>query len=308
MLTERRQVFGQSHWRDFADVSKAELEALAQEYNLPLELMQDCLDPEHLPKLQRTGNMTFLMLRAYDEKAPAGASDVQACTRKLAIFWGENFLLTVHRAPLVWVDEVWDRWEKSSKRTPSQIVSLVHDLVEECLYTYEAPIDNAALTMDKLEDAIFHDSAASATSSHILETSYLAKKRATLFKRMLRLTRDLLPSVSRLGDPGSNVIQSLKEEADRLYFYSDDLVETANDLVQLSISLTTNRTNEVVRILTLVSIFLLPLNLVVGIYGMNFEFMPELHWRFGYPLVILLMIGIEVGIYLLLKKRGWIKG
>jgi magnesium transporter len=124
---------------------------------------------------------------------------------------------------------------------------------------------------------------------------------------MLRLTRDLLPFLSKLGDSSSPAIQSLKDEADRLYFYSDDLVETSNDLVQLSISLTSNRTNQVVRMLTLVSIFLLPLNLVAGIYGMNFRHMPELDWKYGYPTVMLFMILVELGIYWRLKHKKWIR-
>lgn len=307
MSLERRLQFGTSHWRDVAEVNRADLESLAREYGLSTEMVQDCLDPEHLPKIQRLGGVTFLMLRAFDQKAPPEATGVQESTRKVAIFWGENFLLTVHRFPLGWLDGVWSGWEKKAAREATQISSLVHDVIEECIYTYEEPIDSAGVNVEKLEDLIFHEGHAATTSSEILETAYLAKKRAALFKRMLRLTRDFLPLVSKLGDPSSAAIQSLKEEADRLYFYSDDLVETANDLVQLSISLTTNRTNDVVRILTLVSIFLMPLNLVVGVYGMNFEFMPELHWRMGYPLVILLMVGIEVGIYLLLKKKRWIR-
>jgi len=305
MPLERRLEFGSSHWRDFSDVNRADLEALAKEYGLLPDMVQDCLDPDHLPKIQRAGSVTFIMLRAFDEKSPEDATDVQEATRKVAVFWGEHFLLTIHRAPLNWLDAIWTDWERKSAR--ASLAPVVEDIVEESLYTYDAPIDRAYTAIDKLEDAIFHDNSQATAPGHILETAYLAKKRATLFKRMLRLTRDFLPSLSKLGDPGSSTIQNLKEEADRLYFYSDDLVETANDLVQLSISLTTNRTNNVVRVLTIVSIFLMPLNLLVGVYGMNFEFMPELHWQYGYPLVLGLMLLIELGIFWLLKRRGWIR-
>jgi len=307
MALERRLNFGTSHWRDLAEVSKPELEALAAEYGLSPHMVADCLDADHLPKIERSPKVTFLMLRAFDEKSGPDANSVQESTRKVAIFWGENFLLTVHRSPLGWMDSLWNFWDHRSNREPSHLNSVVHDLVEECLYTFEAPIDQAALAVEKLEDAIFQDGNAPTTTGDILEVAYLAKKRAALFKRMLRLTRDLLPFLSKLGDPSSPVIQSLKDEADRLYFYSDDLVETSNDLVQLSISLTSNRTNQVVRMLTLVSIFLLPLNLVAGIYGMNFRHMPELDWKYGYPAVISFMILVELGIFWLLKRKKWIR-
>ena len=306
-MTERRLEFGTAHWRDFAGTSKEELEKLASEYGLNSEMVRDCLDPAHLPKLERSPRVSFLMLRAYDETSAEDASSIQDITRKVAIFMGENFVLTFHRVPLKWMDGVWDHWERKAKREPQQMAALLEDIVEECLYTFEEPIDQAALSIDKLEDNIFHNGQAPVASQYIVEEAYLAKKRATLFKRLLRLTRDVVPSISKIGDPSSSAIQNLKEEADRLYFYSDDLVETANDLVQLSISLASNRTNEVVRVLTLVSIFLLPLNLITGVYGMNFVHMPELNWKFGYPLVILFMTFVEVTVYLFLKKKGWIR-
>lgn len=307
MRVDRKLLFGAAHWRDCTAASKEELGAIASEYRLSPEMVKDCLDPDHLPKIERSAGLTFLMLRAYDSESPEDGTSVQEATRKVAVFWGDGFVLTLHRAPLRWIDELWADWERRSGREPSTLAALVQDLVEECLYTFEAPIDRAGLAVDRLEDTIFREEHASITAGHIVEAAYLAKKRATLFKRLLRLTRDLLPQLSKLGDPSSAVIQNLKAEADRLYFYSDDLVETAHDLVQLSISLTSNRTNQVVRVLTLVSIFLLPLNVVTGIYGMNFRHMPELDFPWAYPAVLLLMIVIEVGIYWVLKRRHWIR-
>jgi magnesium transporter len=270
-------------------------------------MVADCLDPTHLPKISRTPKVTFLMLRAYDEESPEDATTVQELTRKLALFMGENFLLTFHRLPLGWVEGVIEHWERSPRREFAVLSPVIEDIVEECLYTYEGPIDRAGLAVDKLEDNIFHNGQAPIAAAEIVEDAYLAKKRATLFKRLLRLTRDVIPAISKIGDPTSSAIQNLKEEADRLYFYSDDLVETSNDLVQLSISLASNRTNEVVRVLTLVSIFLLPLNLLTGIYGMNFVHMPELQWKYGYLLVIATMFLVEVGVFYVLKRKGWIR-
>ncbi len=306
MHTDRKIEFPDFHWRDGSNLSKDQLKQLAKEYGLSQMMVRDCLDPHHLPKIEKSGTSVLLLLRAFDENAKEDAQTVQESTRKIVLFWGEKFLLTIHRANLPWLNSIWEDWQNKAKDN-NQANSLVHQIVEECLYTYEDPIDKAALAVDELEEQILKDESLASTRSDFLEKAYLAKKRAGLFKRMIRLTRDLFPSLSRLGDASSGSIQSLKEEADRLYIYSDDLVETTNDLVQLSISLTSNRTNDVVRVLTLVSIFLMPLNLIVGIYGMNFEFMPELKWQLGYPAVILFMIILELGIFVLLKKKGWIR-
>ena len=306
-MVERRLDFGSAHWRDFSGTSKEELEKIAAEYGLSKDLVGECLDPTHLPTISRSPKFTFLMLRAYDEESTEDGTTVQELTRKVALFMGENFLLTFHRMPLKWLDGVWELWERSPKRDSAILSPVIEDIVEECLYTFEAPIDRAGLAIDRLEDNIFHNGHAPIAAREIVEEAYLAKKKATLVKRLLRLTRDIVPSISKIGDPTSIAIQNLKEEADRLYFYSDDLVETANDLVQLSISLASNRTNEVVRVLTLVSIFLLPLNLLTGIYGMNFVHMPELHWKYGYLLVLTVMFLVEVLVFYVLKRKGWIR-
>ncbi len=305
MGSDRRLDFGNSHWRDLHNTSREDLERLAAEYDLPRHMILDCLEPGHLPKFQRGPKVSFLMLRSFDESSPLSATTAQEITRKIAIFWGENFLLSVHRSSYHWLDLIFETWQK--KRETGQLAPLLRDIVEECLYTYEDPIDKATVAVEELEDTVFHQATTRPSSRSVLESTYLAKKRATVFKRLLRLTRDILPLISKLEETGSAAIQNLKEEADRLYFYADDLVEGANDLIQLSISLSANRLNEVVRLLTLVSIFLLPLNLIAGIYGMNFHFMPELDKKWGYPAVLVFMVVVEVVIFLVLKNRGWIR-
>lgn len=305
MPSQRRLEFGNAHWLDLTDASEAELKELCRSYGLTEEIAADCLDPSQLPKVQRLADATFLMLRGYDQRSKATASTAQGLTRKVALLWGEGFLVTIHRADLPWLNQVWSQWEKKGKR--DSLIALVHDLVEECLFTYEGPIDAAAEAVAHLEDKIFAEKSTRVTSGQTLGTAYVVKKRAFTMKRILRLTRDLLPFVSKLGEPGSPAVQDLKEEADRLFFYSDDLVESANDLVQLSISMSSNRMNELVRLLTIFSLFLLPLNLVTGIYGMNFDLMPELRHPHGYWVTLFVMAIFVAGMFFFLRKRGWIR-
>lgn len=305
MGSQRRLEFANGHWLDIVDASESELKELCKTYSLPEEVAADCLDPNQLPKVQRLDNATFLMLRGFDDKAKGSASTAQGLTRKVALLWGENFLVTIHRAEMPWLSQVWQQQEKRAKR--EALTPLVHDLIEECLFTYEQPIDDGAESVARLEEKIFAEKGTKITSTHTLSTAYLVKKRAFTMKRLIRLTRDLLPFVSKLGEANSPAVQSLKEEADRLYFYADDLAESANDLVQLSISMSSNRMNELVRLLTIVSLFLLPLNLITGIYGMNFEAMPELHHPHGYHGALISMVAIVAGIYFFLRQRGWIR-
>ena len=125
---------------------------------------------------------------------------------------------------------------------------------------------------------------------------------------MLKLSGDVLAKISaNLFEAGGGPRgQDLKEKVDSLFFYSDQLVEDTNNLLNLHISLSSQRTNEVMRLLTLFSVFFLPLNFIASIYGMNFQHMPELGWTLGYPLVLVIMLSVALGIYLWFRKKRWL--
>jgi magnesium transporter len=93
-----------------------------------------------------------------------------------------------------------------------------------------------------------------------------------------------------------------------MHFYADELLEDVNNLLSIQLALASHRTNEVVRVLTVFSVFFLPLTFIVGIYGMNFRYMPELQERWGYPAAMAGMGFVTLMIYLWFRRRGWLKG
>jgi magnesium transporter len=92
-----------------------------------------------------------------------------------------------------------------------------------------------------------------------------------------------------------------------MHFYADELVDDVNNLLSIQLALASHRTNEVVRVLTVFSVFFLPLTFIVGVYGMNFQYMPELHQRWGYPAVMLGMALVTFAIYVWFRRRGWLR-
>ena len=292
---------GQFRWLDCVMPSPEELGDIAAAYELHPTSVQDCLQPEHLPKFEKFDNALFLIARAYDEHAPEDADSIQELTRKTAIFWNHHFFITIHRQDQRFMVELRETW-KSAASHPSSPFPLLHDLLKQILLTYEAPLLAANENLDRFEEEIF----VVRSEAWMLQELYLLKRKATVFKKMIFLSKDILNALALESRQHRPLLQDLKETADRLFFLSDQLMENTTTLLNLHISLSSHRTNEVMRILTLFSVFFMPLTFIVGIYGMNFIFMPELRHPLGYPIVVLVMLVITFVIYRWFRHKGWL--
>lgn len=319
-------------WIDVVNPTKKQLDTLAKQYNLHATSVKDCLEPEHLPKFERINGVNFFILRAFDEHASITCDTVQELTRKIAIFSGEKFLITVHRKDQAFLKALRERWQDRvselsiAKATPPDTThdgvgevgplpqpkaTVLSDIIKESFYTFEKPIDDGLDRLEEFEMSIF---AAEGAKPFKLRDGYYLKRKAFVFKRILRYSQDVLTKISISGDPGAAPFyQDLRETLDGIYFYSDELLENVNSLLNLHISLSSQitneaslRTNEVVRVLTVFSIFFMPLNFIAGIYGMNFEYMPELRHHNGYFIVLFTMVAVAIGIYSWLHSKGWL--
>ncbi|HOC88567.1 MAG TPA: CorA family divalent cation transporter [bacterium] len=290
-------------WLDSIQPASAELGSIAEAYALHPTSVQDCLQPEHLPKFERFDNAYFLIVRAYDEKCPVDADTVQELTRKIAIFWNAHFFITIHRQDQLFMEGMRNLWSVPGAQIPAEpSIPLLHDLIKRVLISYEAPLEAADSRLDEYEEQVF----VSQSEARILQELYLLKRKATVFKKMIFLTKDVLKSLNIESRTHRPLVQDLIETADRLFFLADQLLENTNTLLSMHISLSSQRTNEVMRVLTLFSVFFLPLTFIVGIYGMNFKYMPELYHPLGYPLILFVMLLVVVGVFLWFRRKGWL--
>ena len=114
VVGSRNQAF---HWLDVVDPSPAELEQVGRDYGLHPTSIQDCLDPEHLPKYEKIGDIAFIITRSYDDACADEADTVQELTRKVAIFVGSNFVITVHRKDQPFMVRLKERWAEMPSDT-----------------------------------------------------------------------------------------------------------------------------------------------------------------------------------------------
>lgn len=292
-------------WIDIETPTQEDFVRLAEEFNIPFQPLATSLDPEHLPKFQCLGDsVCFLILRLFDVTAKPQAGTMQDLSTKLIIFFGKDFLLSIHRLPLDCIEE------KKMKCQFENVTldGLVKALLAKVIATYDKPLDELESKTEVIESRVF-----TLRRKNILREGYLVKRRASVFKKIFKFTTDLFNKLQTFPDHSFQNMEDIKEPLERYSFYADSIYEDITGLLNLHLSLMSQKTNEasfktneVMRILTVVSIFFLPLNFLAGVYGMNFEHMPELKSEHGYHYTLATMFLIAIAIFAWIYKKGWL--
>jgi magnesium transporter len=135
-----------------------------------------------------------------------------------------------------------------------------------------------------------------------LENLYYLKNTCRLNRRIISLSKDVIMQHTST-ERDASALQDVKDLLQKLSLSFDETHDDSANLSTIYLSIVSLKTNDVMKLLTIFSVFFMPLTFIAGIYGMNFEFMPELRWKLGYPMILLVMSLISLIIFLWFKKR-----
>ncbi len=286
-------------WIDITNPSQAELDELSTKYNLHPNAVQDCLKPDHLPKYEEIEQSKFIVSRIYDANQSSDADTIQEVSRKISIFITHDTLITIHRTDQTILSDIRHHYIDSLRCT--DINQLLMIILNKVLLSYEQPALKLNDEIDFYENKIFLKN----KLPSLLKNLYRIKRKVSVNRRILTLTKDIINKLE--SDNHKNVmyreLQDTYVQQETIY---DQLNDDINNVLQLYLSISSQKTNEVIRVLTIFSVFFMPLTFIVGIYGMNFHYMPELEWKFGYLFSMLIMIAVTVIIYLWFKRKDWL--
>ncbi len=293
-------------WLDITEPDEADIQYLTETYNLHPLTLQDCLQPDHLPKFEQTDpHCAFVIIRVYDTKCVSDPDTLQALSNKIALFIGPDYIISIHRSHFAFLEEVahqLEEWSLGSKKQWS-VAQVLGRVLREAGASYLIPVQKIESEIDYFESRIFLRS----KIKDLLRSLYLLKRKISLLRRLVLLSREpVVQSKVLFGGKHSQLFQDVSDRQLELEIIYDQLFDNMNQLMNLYISLSSQRTNEVMRILTIFSVFFLPLTFIVGVYGMNFRVLPELEWRYGYAFVWGFMLLVTGGVFVWFRKRGWL--
>ena len=217
-------------WIDVINPTKVELSEIATKYGLPGALVEDCLQPGHLPKYEMVGDNPFVILRAFNENAPQEADTIQDVTNKIAVFMGSDFIITIHRPAFDFLDKI--KTDSDKNTSPDHILFRIFAKV---IATYDAPLAALVRDIDACEPKIFLQK----KSSTLLKNLYYIKRRATVMGHIFELSKSIHENLK--GKIASTHFNHLKDEFLRLQTGTRQIVDNASNLLNIYISLSTDR-------------------------------------------------------------------
>lgn len=289
---------GQKKLIDILNPTASELDTFCSTHNLSAHNLRDCLEPDHLPKYETGSNLDFIISRVLISDNEHSQT-IQNSSTKVAIFINETLIILVHRIHHKFIDDLIEKYVINSKL--DNTYHILTKLLKGVLYSFEGYHLSITKEIDAIEDTIFLKN----RNDNFLEDLYYLKRRAAIGKKLLLFTREILTTLKSHHHKSSD-LQDLIDFHSKLELFFDQMIEDVNNLMAVYLSVSSQKTNDVMKVLTIFSAFFLPLTFIVGIYGMNFKWMPELEHPMGYPLTLATMILIVGVIWMWFKRKKWL--
>lgn len=286
----KEKAFESFTWIDIENANKKELEVIASKYNLNYFLIKDTLDIGHLPKYEQLHQHDFFIFRAYTSNVKLNIDEIGEMSNKIAFFIFDNKLITIHRAHFSFLNIHEEKHIKISEFF-LRIVGFMID-------SFKKPTIEISNKITEIEKTIFLKD----YRAILIEELYYIKTQSRILKKIISITEaTILKSQDKYKV--SYIYQDIQDQLLNLLTVNEESVDNSSHLMNTYLSLSDQKNNEVVRLLTIFSVFFLPLTFIAGIYGMNFKIMPELNWKLGYAFALCLMAIVVVVIYLWFRRK-----
>jgi magnesium transporter len=306
---------GKTFWTELDERSDEATAFLEKTLHIHPLAIEDVWVDVTLPKVEDFGEYVQIIIHGVREEDAKGM-DVPLELSELDILIGKNFIVThAHDEKVCAVTPVQQEVERNTRLLRKGPAWIAHALMDRLVDEYMPLVDRFDDQIETIETRILAASSARSVPSMAADRDIIPKilrvkrslqllRRTTIYQReiLLRLARAEFDEIPRDLVP---FYRDVYDHFARVTELVDSYRELVTNLLEAHLSLQSNRMNEVMKRLTIMSTVMLPLSLIAGIYGMNFKHMPELEWVYGYPFAISLMLGVASFILGWFKIKKW---
>ncbi|WP_370222430.1 magnesium/cobalt transporter CorA [Cytobacillus sp.] len=286
-------------WVDFDQPTEEETAELDKTFHFHPLAIEDCVVKLQRPKMDYYEDYSFFVTHSLNH--------INEDKQEINFFIGSNYIVSYHHELSKEMNDVWERLSLSKKINKWDPYLVMYHIIDKI-------VDNYFPIVYQLEDrlSLIEDNPNDETMEELLEKLFDIRHHLLQIRYTVIPMRDLIYRVIN-----SHRLKGVKERYEYFADIHDHLLkltemidgnrELTTDIRDSYLSINSHQTNRVMRVLTVITTIFMPLTFIAGIYGMNFENMPELTWKYGYFETLFLMFIIALGMFWWFKKKGWFR-
>ncbi len=283
------------------------VKTLGMYFNLHPLLMEDIANTHQRPKVEFYDDNIFVVMKMLTYQKNTQKVEVE----QVSLVLGKNYVLSFQEdIEGDAFENIRERLRKkpNGKARNSGAAYLFYLLMDAIVDNYMVVVDKVAEELEQLEDKIIHETAGDPTKA-----LHKFKRQLTFVRKNTRPVREIVNNIIREEDDAGKFLKPVHLYIRDLYDHSiqvidntDSLVDMNSNLLDTYLSMLSNKTNDVMKVLTIFSTIFMPLTFIVGVYGMNFDVMPEVHTKYGYYIIWVIMIVTATILFSYFRRKRWL--
>jgi magnesium transporter len=280
------------------------IEKLGSYFEIHPLTLEDVLNTEQRPKMENYESYIYAILKMilFDTEIKETTID------QISIIFGYNYIISVLEKGVDIFDPLKERLKNPASRLRKNGVDyLAYSLIDSVIDNYFLILEHCGEEIEDLEEELIIY-----PTPETLKTIQKYKRKMIILRKFIWPLRELINGMQIIEseiikDTTQIFLRDIYDHTVRVIESIEDFREILSSMVDIYLSSVSNRMNEIMKVLTVIATIFIPLTFIVGVYGMNFEYMPsELHWRWGYPVVMLSMVLMGITMYIYFKKKKWV--
>ncbi len=266
-------------------------------------ILEDILNINQRPKIEFLDNHLFIVLKMLSYNEKENVIDAE----QISIIVGKNYVITYQEN----YDDIFENLRDRIRTAKGQLRLLGPDylayaLMDTIVDYYYVILERIGENIENYEEELLNE-----PRKEILKAIYILKRENLILRKSVWPLREVISRMERAESPFLSrqtlpFIRDIQDHTTIVIETVESYMEMISNLIELYLSIGNNRLNEVMKILTIISTIFIPLTFIVGIYGMNFKYLPELEWRWGYFIVLGIMACIGGGMVYYFRRKKWL--